>query len=58
MDEKKIKELEERLARLERKCEEYDAHMKSDLKHVLGERETLEKLKEKVNFIDKKIESR
>ena len=58
MDDEKLKEIEKRLEQLENKAKEYDKYVKMDIKGDMKYKEKLKELENKINFIDKKIESR
>lgn len=56
MDEERIKKIEERLEQLEKKVQEHDDYMKSDLKQEFAEKSKFDELKERIDFIDEKVE--
>ncbi len=56
MDNQKLKEIEERLAKLEEKAKEYDKYIKTDIKQGLSEKEEFQRLEKKIDFVDSKVE--
>ncbi|MFW6013677.1 MAG: hypothetical protein ACOCQG_00735 [Candidatus Nanoarchaeia archaeon] len=58
MENEKLKEMEQRIEKLEKKFQEYDKHVKTDIKGDMNYKEKLKELENKVNFIDKKVERR
>ncbi|MGM5482165.1 MAG: hypothetical protein ACQESF_01765 [Nanobdellota archaeon] len=56
MDEERIKKIEEKLEYLEKMINEHDSYIKSDLKQEFAEKTKFDELKERIDFVDEKIE--
>jgi tetrahydromethanopterin S-methyltransferase subunit G len=52
----KIEEIEKRLSIIEKKLEYFDSYIKSDIKSSLQEKDSMNKIKNDINFLDEKIE--
>lgn len=54
--EERLRKIEEKLEELESKVKEHDSYIKSDLKQEFAEKDKFDQLKERLDFIDEKIE--